>query len=71
MEFDEYLIQLVKYCNCKKSFQRLFNIFWDCKNLPLIPLAIDCNQSKTQKIIKSLPEIDSAEFLITLVWKII
>ena len=33
---------------------RLFNIFWDRQNLPLIPLAIDCNQSKTQKIIKSL-----------------
>jgi hypothetical protein len=24
----------------------------DRQNLPLIPLAIDCNQSKTQKIIK-------------------
>ena len=35
-------------------FQRLFNIFWYPQNLPLIPLAIDFNQSKTQKIIKSL-----------------
>lgn len=33
---------------------RLFNIFWYRQNLPLISLAIDCNQSKTQKIIKSL-----------------
>lgn len=32
---------------------RLF-IFWYSQNLPLISLAIDCNQSKTQKIIKSL-----------------
>jgi RNA-directed DNA polymerase len=28
---------------------RLFNIFWDCQNLPLISLAIDCNQYKTRK----------------------
>jgi hypothetical protein len=32
----------------------LFNIFWDRQNLPSLPLAIDHNQSKTQKIIKSL-----------------
>ncbi|OEU41979.1 hypothetical protein BGV40_12065 [Methanosarcina sp. Ant1] len=32
---------------------RLFNIFWNRQNLPLIPLAIDCNHSKNQKIIKS------------------
>jgi len=29
--------------------ERLFNIFWDCQNLPLISLAIDCNQYKTRK----------------------
>jgi hypothetical protein len=33
---------------------KTFNIFWDCKNLQLISLVIDCNQSKTQKIIKSI-----------------
>jgi hypothetical protein len=31
--------------------QRLFDIFWYHQNLPLIPLAIDFNQSKSQKII--------------------
>lgn len=36
------------------KIRRLFNIFWDCKNSPLIPPAIYCNQSKTPKIIKSL-----------------
>jgi hypothetical protein len=34
--------------------RRLFNIFWDRKSLQLISLAIDRNQSKNQKIIKSL-----------------
>jgi hypothetical protein len=38
----------------KTQILRLFNIFWDRKNLPLIPPGIDFNQSKTQKIIKSL-----------------
>src|SRR5450759_2917110 len=33
---------------------RLFNICWDRKSLQLISLAIDRNQSKNQKIIKSL-----------------
>ena len=28
---------------------RLFNIFWDFQNLPLISLAIDCNRYKTRK----------------------
>jgi len=31
------------------GIKRLFNIFWDCQNLPLISLAIDCNQYKTRK----------------------
>jgi hypothetical protein len=34
--------------------QILFNIFCDYQNSPLIQLAIDYNQFKTQKIIKSL-----------------
>jgi predicted nucleic acid-binding protein len=46
-----------------KEILRLFNIFWDCKNLPLIPPAIDCNQSKTQKIIKSLEILECFQVL--------
>ena len=36
----------------------LFNIFWNCQNLSLYSTFNDCDQSKTQKIIKSFIKDD-------------